>query len=197
MNLTYRLLPLLMGGFLVSCSLLPAPEDTPDRFLLDALSSQIGKNVRKKQALIIDQPTIYTPLDNTRVAIMPTEHTLDYIADIEWGDRLGALVHESLIHSFQNAGAFASVGRLNSGVQGERLLAIDVRKFYQRCCDHKAEVEYFVQVFDTKDRKPLASKRFHHAFPLPDKKAITVALVLNDAHQKAMEDMLEWLLTLT
>ncbi|MBX9977914.1 MAG: ABC-type transport auxiliary lipoprotein family protein, partial [Alphaproteobacteria bacterium] len=149
---------------LTSCSLLPEPEGLPDRFLLEGLPPLSGasraKSFATKSSIIIDQPMVYAPLDNSRIAIKPTEHTIDYIADVEWGDRLSTLIHESMIQSFQNAALFESVGRLNSGLQSKYMLSVDVRKFNKRCCDQKADVEYFIQIFDTSERRVLASRVF-------------------------------------
>ena len=178
---------------LSSCSLLPEPNDIPDRFLLESIPPSSASKRAKKSAIIIDTPSVYTPLDNTRIALLPTANTIDYIADIEWGDRLSVLVHESLIQSFQNAALFESVGRLNTGLQAKYLVTVDVREFFRRCCDHKAVATYFVQVFSLSDRKSLNSKLFSQAVSIPDDKAVTVPLSLNQAHKKVVADILSWL----
>ncbi len=176
-----------------SCSLIPNPDDKLDRFLLDSTPTPaVLPSKTKKPALIIDTPTLYAPLDNTRIAIKPSPSTIDYIADVEWADRLGTLIHESMIQSAQNSGYFEAVGRMNTGLQSRHMLLIDVRQFHKLCCDKKVEVEYFVQLLDMQDRQVLASKSFTMIKDSNEESAKSIALTLNECHKKLTENVLSW-----
>ena len=187
----------LMAGFLLlsGCSLLPETGNAPDRFLLDPVNFQNSARPSKlSRALVMDQPVMYAPLDNTRVGIKPTPHTIDYLADIEWGDRLETLIYESTLQSLQNAHIFKSAGRLNGGQQAHYLMAMDVRKFNKTESCNGAEVEYFVQIFDMEKRQGIISKLFYHCAELPkNATAQDVALTLNTAHGIVVSEMIAWL----
>ena len=177
-----------------SCSFLPEPGDETKKFTLDSLTEvERTKNKSPKvETLIIDQPTVYPPLDQTRVAIKPTPSTIDYIADIEWADRLGVLIYENMIQSFQNSGVFKSVGRLNAGLDGKYLLGCDVRKFFEAAAQSCVEVEYFVQLSTLHDRQTIATQIFNVCIPLVDKSEIAVMAALNQANQNIMKQILTW-----
>lgn len=181
-------------GFLSGCSLLPTPDEQIDRFILDPIDAQHEGTRALKAPLVMDQPVMYAPLDNVRIAVKPTPHTIDYLADVEWGDRLETLIHESTLQSLQNANIFQSVGRLNSGHHAHYLMAMDVRKFQKSESSCGAEVEYFVQIFDMDKRQAIASKLFYHCADLPKHAgAKDVALTLNKAHGASLIDIIQWL----
>ncbi len=186
-----KLTTLLITLLLASCSILPEPGEETKKFTLEPLpftenrASTLGP-------IIIDQPTVYPPLDQMRVAIKPTPETIDYISGIEWADRLSVMIHENMIQSFQNSGAFQSVGRLNSGLDGEYLLTVDVRKFEKSAVACCAEVEYFVQLTRFHDRKILGRKLFHETHPLQERDAVSVMSSINMANQKVMKSIETW-----
>lgn len=176
---------------LASCSFLPEPGAETKKFTLEPLPlNSVEKH--KLDPIIVDQPTVYPPIDQTRVAIKPTSSTIDYIAGIEWADRLGVLIHENMIQSMQNSGIFQSVGRLNSGLDGKYLLTLDVRKFAKAEEDCCAEVEYFAQISTLQDRKTVANQIFNAKSPLESKDEAGVMDALNRANQDIVLQILNW-----
>jgi len=190
-----RVLPLVL--LLAACSLVPDPGDRIDRFLISPATTADFKRVGavKKSPLLIETPGVYAPLDNTRIALKPTPSTIDYIADVEWADRLSTLIHESLIQSAQNSGFFEAVGRMNSGLQSKHLLVVDVRKFDKSCADGVVEIEYFAQVMDTQERRILASKSFVLTGDLKENTATDVAQALNQINKQSLVQVMEWLVS--
>ena len=176
-----------------SCSLLPEHNASIDRFVLDALAREDVKVKHTQKILVVDQPAIYAPLDSTRIAIKTTPQTIDYIADIEWAERLPLLIHESVIQSLQNAGIFSAVGRLNGGLKSDYLLTLDVRSFEKQCCDNTAETGYFVHLFDAHTKEPLGSKLFTTKVSLAHKNGKEVPASLNRAHHDTTKEMIIWL----
>lgn len=187
---------MMMVGILSSCSLLPDHNASIDRFVLDALSQEKTKMHNGQKVLVIDQPAIYAPLDSTRIAIKTTPQTIDYIADIEWAERLPILIHDSLIQSLQNAGIFAAVGRLNANLKADYMMTIDVRSFEKQCCDNTAESAYFAQIFDAHTKTPVGSKLFTAKITLPNKDAKEVPKSLNRAHHMMTKDVIAWVQTI-
>lgn len=183
-------------GLLSSCSLLPDHDDTIDRFVLDALAKTEIQSKHNQKILVIDHPVMYAPLDSTRIAIKTTPQTIDYIADIEWAERLPILIHDSLIQSLQNAGIFAAVGRLNANLKADYLITVDVRSFEKQCCEHTAETAYFVQLFDAQTKASLGSKLFTSKINLPNKDAKEVPKSLNHAQHNITKEIIAWLQTM-
>lgn len=186
-----KYLGLLTLCLFTSCSLLPEPGGETKKFTLDPLPAV--KSQSTLGAIIVDQPTVFPPLDQMRVAIKPTPSTIDYISGIEWADRLSVMIHENMIQSFQNSGIFQSVGRLNSGLDGQYLLTVDVRKFEksaESCC---AEVEYFIQLTQLHDRKVLDRGLFRETSPLGEHDEVAVMHALSTANQEAMKRIQAWI----
>lgn len=183
---------------LSSCSLFPEPEEQAiERFTLDSLppNSFNGGGYHTFPSIIIERPFVSSPLDNSRIAVKPTDHTIDYIAGVEWAERLGTLIYESLISSFQNSNRFGTVDRLSDDGNAKLLLAIDVRKFYKRDATHMAEVEYFAHLYHIHNRSNVASNAFYTEIPLSKTPSIAdVALALNQAHKKTVISIINWVL---
>ena len=183
---------LLCGALLTSCSLLPEPEGEIQKFTLTPLSAIELPPKHMMGAIVIDQPIVYAPLDQSRVAIKPTTLTIDYISGIEWADRLSTLIHENLIQSFQNSGKFHSVGRLNSGLDAQYLLSVDVRKFEKSkefCC---VEVEYFVQLTHLPTRNTTRRQVFSAKLPLQHQDEASLMTSLNDANKQVVGEIISW-----
>jgi cholesterol transport system auxiliary component len=197
MNIFIKNIPLSLALpialFLTSCSLIPEPEGDVKKFTLTSISPQKpSPSHTNRGSIIIDQPFVASPLDQSRVAIRPTNATIDYISGIEWADRLSTLLHENIVQNFQNSGNFASVGRLSSGVHADFMLTLDVRKFEkssENCC---VEVEYFAQLSDVQTHQNKGSQLFNTRVSLAHSGEMGVIEALNNANQKALLEMVNW-----
>jgi cholesterol transport system auxiliary component len=148
--------------------------------------------------LIVDLPTLYPPLDNTRIALKPQEQVVDYYADVEWADRLSALLQESLIYSFQNKGILRGVSRPTESIQADYMLKIEVRKFYVdqsgAALAPTAQVDYMVHLVKLPNRHIVASRNFTHVQALPENSMDSIVKSLNTAHLEVSKALVPWVL---
>lgn len=193
-----------LSGMLCACSLLPAPGEPPKRFTLTALSTSdvFGEDIPHKarpHQLIVDMPTLYPPIDSTRIALKPQEQTIDYYADVEWADRLSALIQESLIYSLQNKGVLRGASRPTEGIEADYSLKVEVRKFYvdQKDTPHRstAQVDYMVHLVKLPRRHIVASRNFTHAQAIPENTMDNIIKSLNTAHLEVSRAIVPWVLS--
>jgi cholesterol transport system auxiliary component len=186
---------------LLGCSILPEPGEPTKKYTLQSVGGdEIAKAfvTQRPRQLIVDLPTLYPPIDSTRIALKPQEQTIDYYADVEWADRLGTLLQESLIYSLQNAKRLRGVSRPTEGIQADYALKTEVRKFYvvQSNKDDKnvAQVEYMVHLVKLPERHIVASHQFTHTQTIPEKSMDTIVNSLNTAHLEVLKGLVSWVL---
>jgi cholesterol transport system auxiliary component len=193
-------LSLVSFAFLISaCSLLPHPEEPTKKYVLGILSNAPELSQASNAAqIIVDLPSVYPPIDNTRIALKPQISTIDYYADVEWADRLNGLIQESLIYSLQNTGKFRGISRPAEGIQSDYALKLEVRKFY---IDHPnnpqmrvAQVDYMVHLVKLPMRHIVCSHNFAHSQSVPESTIDNIIKSLNDAHLQAIRALIPWLL---
>lgn len=185
---------------LSSCSILPQPGEPIKKYTLQSVkpNGPTSSHVVRSRQLIVGLPMLYPPLDNVRIALKPQEQTIDYYADVEWADRLGVLLQESLIYSLQNTGRLRGVSRPTESIQADYALKIEVRKFYVDQSDKAhaplAQVEYMVHLVKLPERHIVASRQFTHTQTVPENTMDTIVKSLNAAHLEATKTLVSWVL---
>lgn len=187
---------------LSGCSLLPQPGEPATKYTLTPVKGVLGHSpMRHPHQLALELPTIYTPLDNNRIALVPQERQIEYYADVEWGDRLSNIIQDSLVYSFQNSGYFQSVARAAEGVHANLAIKCDVRKFYIQTVasssinnspKHQAVVEYYVQVIRLPEREIIASRIFSHQEPVLGEKMGKYIAALDAAQMGLVKEIMQW-----
>lgn len=188
----------LLGG----CSLFPSPGEPVKKYTLvtegNELVSRLPSYGTRPYQLVIDMPTLYKPIDTTRIAVKPQEQTIDYFADVEWADRLNILIQESLIYSLQNKKAFRGVSRPREGIHADYALKIEVRKFYidQQTAPHPsaAKVDYMVYLVKMPERQIVASRQFIYDQAILDYTMDNIIKSLNTAHLEGSKALVSWIL---
>lgn len=186
---------------LTACAtLLPPPGDPPKKYTLGVLSKtpSASSSAPVHHQLIVDLPTLYPPIDNTRVSLKPQDQTIDYYADMEWADRLGILIQEALIYSLQNQEVLRGVSRSTETIQANYALKVEVRKFYvnknEAAPSATAQVEYMAHLIKLPERHIIASQQFSHTQLIPEQTMGNIILALNAAHLEATNDLVAWVL---
>lgn len=185
---------------LLSCVLLsgcatlfPNPGEAPKKFTLDAINS-IPSGKQSSLKIMVDLPTVYPPLDNQRIAVVPGPHLIDYYADCEWGDRLGNLLQDSLVYSLQNSQLYKGVGRSSDAILGDYLLKTDVRAFYiEQKPALQAVTSYFIQLIRLSDRQVVSHQTFETKILLKNENLEEIISTLNTANLKNTNKILLWL----
>lgn len=189
----------LAAFVMTSCSLIPSPGEPTKKYTLETLPKSGGKRAshhHSSRQLVVDLPTMYPPIDNTRIALKPEAQTIDYYADVEWADRLSGLIQESIIYSFQNKNISKGVNRSSDSANPDYGLKIEVRKFYvePQTLNHSAtaQVDYMVHLLKMPERRILVSKNFTHAQMVPEVTMNHIIQALNTAHLETVNAMVEW-----
>lgn len=185
---------------LSACSVLPQPGEPIKKYTLQSIKPNglTSSDVVRSRQLIVGLPMLYPPLDNVRIALKPQEQTMDYYADVEWADRLGVLLQESLIYSLQNAHGLRGVSRPTESIQADYALKIEVRKFYVDQSDKAhapaAQVEYMVHLVKLPERHIVASHQFTHTQTVPENTMNMIVKSLNTAHLEVSKALVSWVL---
>jgi cholesterol transport system auxiliary component len=179
--------------------LLPHPEEPTKKYVLGTLPQEIDlSHAANSTQITVDLPSVYPPIDNTRIALKPEERTIDYYADVEWADRLNTLIQESLIYSLQNTGKFRGISRPTEGIQSDHALKVEVRKFYINHTDNSpmrtAQVDYMVYLVKLPERHIVCSHNFAYTQPVLESTLDNLIKSLNDAHLHVIRDLVPWLL---
>jgi cholesterol transport system auxiliary component len=183
-----------------SCSILPQPGEPIKKYTLQSVKPKglTSSGVVRSRQLIVGLPMLYPPLDNVRIALKPQEQTMDYYADVEWADRLGVLLQESLIYSLQNANGLRGVSRPTESIQADYVLKIEVRKFYVDQSDKThvpaAQVEYMVHLVKLPERHIVASHLFTHTQTVSENTMDAIVKSLNTAHLEVTKALVTWIL---
>jgi cholesterol transport system auxiliary component len=186
---------------LCACSFLPAPGEPTKKYTLDAdVGGSLEHSHRARPyQLLVDLPTLYPPIDSTRIALKPHEQTIDYYADVEWADRLSALIQESVIYSLQSKGGLRGVSRPTEGIYADYTLKIEVRKFYvetdEKTHASTAQVDYMLHLVKLPERHIVASRQFTHAQIVPEQTMDTIIKSLNTAHLEVSKAVVPWVLS--
>lgn len=195
-----EILSLFLLTFLIpACSLLPRPEEPTKKYVLGTLPNDSGfPQASGATQITVDLPSVYPPIDNTRIALKLHERTIDYYADVEWADRLNTLIQESLIYSLQNTGKFRGISRPTEGIQSDYALKVEVRKFYINHADNPkmlaAQVDYMVYLVKLPERHIVCSHNFAYTQSIPESTIDSLIKTLNDAHLHITKDLIPWLL---
>ncbi|MBM3632282.1 MAG: hypothetical protein FJX03_01050 [Alphaproteobacteria bacterium] len=190
------------SNLLCGCSLFPSPGEPVKKYTLVAEGNEsvtpLTSYATRPYQLAIDMPTLYKPIDTTRIAVKPQEQTIDYFADVEWADRLNVLIQESLIYSLQNKKAFRGVSRPREGIHADYTLKIEVRKFYidQQLAPHPstAKVDYMVYLVKMPERQIVASRQFIYDQAILDYTMDNIIKSLNAAHLEGSKALMSWIL---
>lgn len=177
------------------CSFFPSAGEPARKYTLSY--TQFTPDVNNlKVRLLVDAPTVYSPLDTLRICLKNSERSIDYFADVEWANRLNSLIHESIIYSFENTGKFPSVSRPADGAKVDKVLKVEVRGFYMDFFSEPpqkvARVDYSAQIIDKSSRRVTATKAFRAQAYVSEERIEAYIQALNQAHINATTQMIKW-----
>lgn len=195
MHMIYVLLLAILAG----CSIFPfsGGGEPARKFTLGY--TKVTPDVNELKArLLVDTPNVSLALDTLRIALKTSERTIEYFADVEWANRLGALVQESLVYSLQNTQKLASVSRPIEAMRATKSLKIEVRGFYiDTFSSHPeklAHVDYLAQIIDLHSRRVMSSQDFRATVSINVESMEFYVQALNQAHIEATTKMVKWVI---
>lgn len=116
--------------FVSSCgSLFPKPGESPQLGVLNPKIVLDKSMASLPYHLAIDIPSGGAAYDTSRIPFARDANSLDYIAGMEWTDRIPFLFQNIMVRSFENTGKVRGVARAASGINPDLLMMIDIRRF--------------------------------------------------------------------
>jgi cholesterol transport system auxiliary component len=115
---------------LTACSMLGARED----FIVYAPTvahppAAAASSSARAWALIVAEPRAISPLNSTRIAVMPTAGEIQTFKGVRWRDASPVLLQQLLIQAFQDSARLSGIGPPTSILHADFALQTDLRDF--------------------------------------------------------------------
>jgi cholesterol transport system auxiliary component len=115
---------------LAACSMLGSRED----FIVYAPAvahpaAAAASSGPRAWALIVAEPRAISPLNSTRIAVMPTAGEIQTFKGVRWRDASPVLLQQLLIQAFQDSARLSGIGPPTSILHADFALQTDLRDF--------------------------------------------------------------------
>jgi cholesterol transport system auxiliary component len=177
---------------LSGCAALPGGGPPPlDTFDLSAASLTARTHGRRQ--ILIAEPAALKALDSQNIVIRTGPRSIEYLKGAQWADRLPVIVQARLAQTFQNAGAFAGVGKPGEGLAIDYQVISEVRAFGIRADrGGVAEVDLFVRLLNDRNGEVRAAKEFRASAPVSGSGNKAYVDALDNAFGRAAADIVRW-----
>lgn len=195
-NLAMALLALLLLVLLPACSLLTERE--PVRlFLLPEPTLEESKEAPLDLALRVDTPSAGSPLDGSRLLVMPSPGELQAYAGARWRDDAPRLLRDTLVEAFRLDGRLSTVMDDASRARSDATLTSHLGGFHSRYHEGSPEVviRLDVQLLDEANLTVLASRRLEVVEPSRDDSIEEVVAAFGRAGDALARKLVDWTLS--
>jgi cholesterol transport system auxiliary component len=150
----------------------------------------------RPQQLSISEPRSGQILGGNRIAVRPLPDELRVYGGVAWRDPTPRMLQEALLRAFEDAQAFRAVGRQGSGLRGELLLLIDLRRF-EAVYDTpgsspRAVIEMQATLLEGARGNAVGSTRIEASRPVAGKEPPQVVAALGEAAAEAIDRLVRW-----
>jgi cholesterol transport system auxiliary component len=150
----------------------------------------------RPQQLTISEPRSGQILNGNRIAVRPRPDELRVYGGVAWRDPTPRMLQEAMLRAFEDSGAFRAVGRQGSGLRGELLLLLDLRRF-EAVYDTpggspRAVIELQATLLEGARGSALASTRIEASRPVAGKEPPQVVAALGAAAAEAIDGLVRW-----
>jgi cholesterol transport system auxiliary component len=186
----------LLAALLAGCSILPEKTEislfAPDpRVQADPAWPTVSWQ------LVIPRPAGAALVDSARIAVRPAPGELQVYKTAAWTQPALDLVHDAVLHAFEDSGRIAGVARRGEGLNADYQLLLDVRRFdsdYAEPGGPAAVVEVGAKLLADDSDQVVASRVFRHAVPAAATDVGSVAEAFEAALSGATRDIVGWTL---
>lgn len=192
-----RFLPLaLVAAATAGCSILPEKTDislfAPDpRVQADPAWPSVDWQ------LVVPRPAGAALVDSARIAVRPAPGELQVYKAAAWTQPAPDLVHDAVLHAFEDSGRIGGVARRGEGLNADFQLLLDVRRFdsdYAEPGGPAAVVEIGAKLLADDSDRVVASRVFRHAVAARATDVGSVAAAFESALAAATRDIVGWTL---
>jgi cholesterol transport system auxiliary component len=180
------------------CGHVIGPEKSLQLYTLEpqvpAAAGQAGPVVAGQ--LSIDIPEAEASLDTNRIALNPTQGTMDYFANASWPDHLPVLLQSRLVESFEKDGRMASVARDTAGLRADYLLKSEIRSFQARYAAPDTAPDIVLRIDVTlvqvSTGKVIVRKEMSQQVRADQNTLPTIVSAFNSATGAILKDIVDW-----
>ena len=175
---------------------LPGGGPAPSIYELRALDSFPGSLTASSAVVMIDEPNMPGGLRVDRIAIKPTANRVEYMPASRWSDRTAHLIHDHILQSLENAGAFRVIGSSAIDLPSDYRLKLDVRDFQAELDGSPGpdvKVEILAKLVTQGPVRIVGEKRFSARRAASDGTTDSVVQAFNRAMNEAVGDMAVWI----
>ncbi|GAB3734818.1 ABC-type transport auxiliary lipoprotein family protein [Luteimonas pelagia] len=181
---------------LAGCGILP--EKTPISIHAPAPSVQADPAWPSADwQLVVPRPTGPAMVDSTRIAVRPVPGEVQVYKGAIWSQPVPDLVHDTVVHAFEDSGRVPGVGRRGEGITGEYQLLLDVRRFdadYRGEARPAAVLEIGAKLVASRENRVVASRLFSQSVPAPATDVASVTRAFEQALGTATGEIVGWTL---
>lgn len=144
--------------------------------------------------LLIDTPKASAALDTTRIAIMTSPGVLEVYPAARWRDPAPMMLRSLLVQAFDQDRRISGVSAVDSGLNGDYSLAMDLRDFQVELVDGsaRAAIRLTARLFDRRSNRIVASQSFSTEAPAASSDVASAADAFTTALDQLMPEIVDW-----
>ena len=186
----------MAATLLTSCTLLPqrAAQRT---FQLPEFTVSSAEHKESELTLRVTTPLAESPLDGTRLLVMPGSSEIKAFRGVRWSKPLPSLVQDQLVEGLRQSGMFKAVVSDTSSALTDLALTTELSAFYLDAQNDPATVvlQIDAQVIDQGSKQLVAARRFSASQASRQEPVEEVVKGFGGASQTVTKDILSWLST--
>lgn len=186
----------LLAAVLAGCSILPEKTEI-SLFAPDPRVQPDPSWPTVDWQLAIPRPAGAALVDSARIAVRPSPGELQVYKTAAWTQPAPDLVHDAVLHAFEDSRRIPGVARRGEGLNADYQLLLDVRRFdsdYAEPGGPAAVVEIGAKLLADDTDKVVASRVFRHAVAASATDVGSVAVAFEAALAAATRDIVGWTL---
>lgn len=182
-----------LSASLVSLCAACASAPPPENYALGRSSTPRTLQPLKRQ-LLVAEPGAIQPLDGDQF-LVSSGGRYAMIGGGRWSDRIPRLLQLRILQAFESQGR--AVGRVGSGLNGDLILAVDLRAFEIAQTGAagegpSGEIDVTARIVEAQTGRILAARSFRASSPATGVSASEAAAALDAAVERLMPQLTRW-----
>lgn len=113
--------------------------------------------------LIVAEPQAISPLNGTRIVVMPQPGAIQFYKGARWRDNAPVMLQDLLIQAFQDSANLAGIGTASSNIRADFILQSNLEEFqaeYRGDRTPVVTIRLAMQLIDNASGRVIANRRF-------------------------------------
>ncbi len=147
--------------------------------------------------LVVPRPVGAALVDSARIAVRPAPAALQVYKGAAWTQPAPDIVHDAVVHAFEDSGRIGGVARRGEGIDADFQLLLDVRRFdsdYAEPGGPAAVVEIGAKLLADDEDQVVANRVFRASVPAGGTDITSVAAAFEQALGEATGGIVGWAL---